>query len=164
MKATNPAFADFIAYVSRVVAPLSLSDAAVAQLARASELRVFTAKEHVWRAGDIADHLFFVHKGLIRTFYVDQTSGDETTQQFFGAGGLCADVMSFVARQASRQHIQAVEDSKIVCIPITGVVQTYDTDHALERFGRLMAQIGSRTCYLAARDPIRVSQSPPARH
>jgi CRP-like cAMP-binding protein len=147
MKETDPAFAKFIAYLSGVAAPLTLANATVAHLAGATEVRVFAAKEHVLSAGDIADHLFFVHRGLIRYYYLDKANGDEKTGQFFDAGSLYTDVTSFVAREASRQFIQALEDSEIVSIPHAAVVQAYDTDHALERFARLMLQralIGSQ--------------------
>ncbi len=141
MNASDPAFAKFIAYLSRIVTPLVLSNTTIAALASASDLREFKAKDHVLSAGDVADHLFFVHRGLIRYYYLDKENGNEKTGQFFDAGSLYTDVTSFASRQASRQYIQTLENSEIVFIPHAAVAQAYDADHALERFGRLMMQM-----------------------
>lgn len=100
------------------------------------------------RAGTIADEVFFVHQGLLRYYFHDPADdGQERTGQFFDEGIVATDAESFFMRTPAQQNFEALETSSIVGLPRAVLEASYDQDHAIERFGRLMLQealIGSQ--------------------
>lgn len=144
MDRTHPALAAFLVQIERAVAPLPV---AVGPWADAAEVRVHDKGADLLRAGDVAGHLYFVHKGLLRYYFVDPDSGDERTGQFFDEGSVYTDVASFIARVPATQSVQALERSEILRLPRSAIYAAYDADRAFERFGRLMleeALVGSQ--------------------
>jgi CRP/FNR family transcriptional regulator, anaerobic regulatory protein len=147
MNPSAPAFESFIAYFSKLVAPVLPSSETIQNIADASELLRVEAKDHVLRQGEVARHLYFVHSGLIRYYYLDAVSGEERTGQFFDANSVYTDMLSFLTVQPTTQFIQAIERTEIVCIPKHVISGTLISDHAIERFGRLAlerALVGSQ--------------------
>lgn len=147
IKPEDPAFEKFIQFVARAVEPLAISQAVIDRLAETAILRTAEKGVHVLEADEIAEHLFFISTGLVRYYYIDERGGEERTGQFFDADTVYTDVTSFVSQTRSRQYIQALEPSKILCISRKIIYEAYANDHAIERFGRLMleqALIGSQ--------------------
>jgi CRP-like cAMP-binding protein len=96
----------------------------------------------VLRAGDIADRLIYVSEGLLRYYYLDPQTGDERTGQFFDAGSIVSDVASFLTGAPATQTFESIETSVLLVIPKAALLQAYDDDHAIERFGRKMVEEG----------------------
>jgi CRP-like cAMP-binding protein len=147
IKTTDPAFQRFIQLVEHSVNPLTIEPAIIDRLAETATLRALEKGAHLLEAEQIADSLYFVSTGLLRYYYIDERGGEERTGQFFDANNVYTDVTSFVSQTASRQNIQALEPSKVVCISRKAIYDAYARDHAMERFGRIMieqALIGSQ--------------------
>jgi CRP-like cAMP-binding protein len=147
IKPTAPAFQKFIQLVDGVVNPLTITATVVAQLAETATIRNLAKGEHLVEAEQTVENLFFVNAGLVRYYYMDERGGDERTGQFFDAGAVYTDMTSFVSQTPSRQYIQALEPSEILCISRKAIYDAFARDHAIERFGRLMleqALIGSQ--------------------
>ena len=147
MLPSDVAFLRFAEFLARIVNPLTPTQRTLDALGQASYLRCYEKRQHLLRSGDIADCVYFVHSGLIRYYYLDDATGSERTGQFFDACSVYADVSSLVSGLPSRQFVQALERSEIVCIPQPALLKAYDDDHAIERFGRAMLQqalIGSQ--------------------
>jgi CRP-like cAMP-binding protein len=140
MDLAHPAFAAFMAFFSRNVAPLLPDSDVMAGMARMSELRSVAKLAHVVRVGEPFGHLLFVHEGLIRYYHLDEVTGDERTGQFFEEGAVYTDVASFLGGKPSTQYIQALSPCKILMIPGAEIRSALSTDHAMERFGRLMME------------------------
>lgn len=154
MRADDPAFLAFAAVVERAVAPLVPS---LAALAGAADRREVSKGDHLLRVGETARHLLFVHVGMLRYYYTDAASGEERTGQFFDEGRVFTDAASFIAQVPSTQSIEALEPGTVLGLPRAAVYAAY-TDHALERFGRIMVEealVGSqrRAANLLTRAP-----------
>lgn len=147
IRASDPAFQRFVLLVEHAVNPLKVAPAMLDRLAETASLRTLEKSEHLLEADQIADNLYFVNTGLVRYYYLDERGGEERTGQFFDANSVYTDVTSFVSQTPTRQYIQALEPSEIVCIARQAIYDAYACDHAMERFGRLMleqALIGSQ--------------------
>lgn len=141
------AFQKFVQLVEGAVVPLTMTPPVVNRLAETATFRTFDKGEHLLEADQVASNLFFVNRGLIRYYYIDERAGEERTGQFFDENSVYTDVLSFGAQTPSSQYIQALEASEILCIPRNAIYDAYADDHALERFGRLMfekALVGSQ--------------------
>ncbi|MEM9715333.1 MAG: Crp/Fnr family transcriptional regulator [Pseudomonadota bacterium] len=138
----------FMARVERAVAPLVPSDATKAHLFSGVVHRKIAKGQHLLRAGAVANEVFFVHQGLLRYYFHDPADdGAEKTGQFFDEGIVVTDAESFLTRAVAVQNFEALEPSSIVVLPRTILYESYETDHAMERFGRLMleeALVGSQ--------------------
>jgi CRP-like cAMP-binding protein len=140
MSPDHPAFRDFAASVARAAAPLVPTPPVLERLAQASELRVTASNGHFLRIGEMADHILFVVRGLLRFYYLDGETGMERTGQFFDEGRIMTDVESYYARVPARLAIQALEKSEVLALPRTAIHAAFDADHAVERYGRLMVE------------------------
>jgi len=142
------ALAAFSSRLQAAVSPLVPGADAMARLHRGARHRVLAKGEHILRAGNVADEVFFVHQGLLRYYFNDPNDdGQERTGQFFDEGIVVTDAESFLARLPATQNFEALEKCSIVVLPRTVLTTGYDEDHAIERFGRLMLQealIGSQ--------------------
>lgn len=69
--------------------------------------------EIILRQGESCLHTFFVAKGLLRAYTIDQT-GKEHILQFAPENWLISDRSSVLFRDDSEQFIEAVEDSKVI--------------------------------------------------
>lgn len=147
MPLTTPTFEAFHATVSSAVAPLKPHSVVLASLAKTSDLKAFSKGDHLLRAGDVATHLFFVSRGLLRYYFLDDATGEERTGQFFDEGQVFTDAASFLAQAPATQSINALEPGEVLRIPRAALYDAYAADHAMERFGRLMlenALVGSQ--------------------
>src|SRR5262249_37434343 len=60
------------------------------------------------RAGDRAEHCFFVARGLVRELYVDD-AGKEYTRTFLGEGDITGSLLDLLSRAPAVTWIQALE-------------------------------------------------------
>lgn len=132
----------FLELLRRQAHPIAPDEAALSRLAAATRVIAVAKGEKVLRAGDVAEHLFHIDRGLLRYFYRDAATGDERTGQFFDAGGIVTDAASFLTGAPATQTIEAVEDSILLLVPRRALLLAYDEDHATERFGRKMVEAG----------------------
>jgi CRP-like cAMP-binding protein len=140
MDVEHPAFAAFLEFFTRNVAPLLHDRDVMMDVARLSELRSVTKLSHLVAAGEPFKHLLFVHEGLIRYYYLDEVTGDERTGQFFEKGAVYTDVSSFLSGHPSTQYVQALSPCQILMIPRAAIYAAFNADHSMERFGRLMLE------------------------
>jgi CRP-like cAMP-binding protein len=148
MDIEHPAFVAFARFFVDAIAPLSAAESTLKGYASAARIYAAEKGTHLLTSGEIADQLFFVHIGLLRYYYLDDVSGDERTGQFFDRNSVYTDVRSFVGQQISRQFVQALEPSEILCLPRAEIYRSFECDHAAERFGRIMVEralIGSQS-------------------
>ncbi len=68
-------------------------------------------KEIILQAGHLSRHIYFIQKGLLRTFYYED--GHEINSGFMLEGDMLAAVQSFFYQSASIESIQAIEDSRL---------------------------------------------------
>ena len=75
---------------------------------------VIQAKTTLLLEGDIANYLYFINEGCLRTFFNDE--GKDITFQFFFEHQVVCSFESFQSNEASLFTIETIEDSKVTII------------------------------------------------
>ena len=148
MTEKEAALAAFSTRLRDAVQPLQPAEGAMTRLMQRVRHQSLKKGEHALRAGSVVKDVFFVHQGLLRYYFNDPGDGGvERTGQFFDDGMVVTDAESFLTQTPGDQSFQALEPTSIVVIPRAALFDGYDSDHGIERFGRLMleeALIGSQ--------------------
>ena len=71
--------------------------------------------EHLFRSGEIARHVYFIDKGCLRQYYINN-NGEERTIYFKVEDGWCSELVSFLDNKPTELNLQALEDSKLQII------------------------------------------------
>ena len=71
--------------------------------------------QHLFRAGDIARYVYYVEKGCLRQYYVNNNS-EERTIYFKTEGGWVSELVSFLDNTPTDLNVQALEDSTLQII------------------------------------------------
>lgn len=90
------------------------------------------------RDGQICNKLYFIDKGLGRSFYLKE-DGKEITQWFFIEGKIMSSVESFFQQIPSLYYLQMLEDSVVYSITRENIDMLFNKYHNMERFGRLLS-------------------------
>jgi CRP-like cAMP-binding protein len=71
--------------------------------------------EHLFQAGDIAKHIYFIKKGCLRQYYIN-SSAIERTVQIEIEMGFCSELESFLCNTPTDLNLQALEDCELLRI------------------------------------------------
>jgi len=117
-----------------------LSDAATeafSAVAREEEL----PKGHLLiKAGTVCNYIYFIEKGLSRTFYYKD--GKDITDWISAEGSFAASVVSFITRQPDIRNVELLEPSNICAVSYNNLEHLYTQYHEIERLGRLLVSFG----------------------
>lgn len=113
-----------------------------------AEQKIFTSllkhrkirkKQYLLQAGEICRYENFVTKGLVRAYTVDD-KGQEHVAMFGMEEWWISDLYSFLTNTPATQHIDALEDSEILCIEKPDLEKLYIEIPKFERFFRVLMQ------------------------
>lgn len=93
-------------------------------------------EEIILRPGDSCNHTFFVAKGLLRAYTLDE-GGKEHILQFAPENWLISDRSSVLFDGVSEQFIDAVEDSEIILIETGFFEKLAEMSPSFQRFNTL---------------------------
>ena len=79
------------------------------------EIKEYQKNEIILNAGEICNYLYFIDKGLLRTFHVN-ANGSEFTRLIVSENKFCTILLSFQERIASPATIQALENTIVFAI------------------------------------------------
>ena len=96
-------------------------------------------KQNLLAEGSICKHNYFVAKGLLRMFFVNER-GVEQTIQFALENWWMADYTSFERQQPSEYYIQDVEKTEVLAISNDEQEALLQQHPAMERYFRLVHQ------------------------
>jgi len=96
-------------------------------------------KEYLLTEGQVCKFNYFVEKGCIRMFYINDKIVEQTTQFALEEWWL-SDYFSFAKQLPSQYSIQAVEKSLVVAIDYQLQDKLFDEIPQLERYFRIMMQ------------------------
>lgn len=108
--------------------------------------------------GSFNRNVYFVEKGLIRSFYIEK--GKEITTNFYTEGKLAANTDTLFNQKDSRYSIDALEDSELLYINYLELEEFCENSVTASNFsrfilGKLMTQMAARITdlqYLSARE------------
>ena len=126
----------FIAHIRRYV---DLSEQDVAKIESCVHLVELKKREYLLTEGQVCKSNYFVEKGCIRMFYVNDKMAEQT-MQFALESWWLSDYFSFAKQLPSQYSIQAVEKSLVVAIDYQLQDKLFDEVPQLERYFRIMMQ------------------------
>lgn len=106
---------DFEKLTSLVKSRVNLPSLEEELICRYFEIKEIHKHEILVNTGDICNYLYFVEKGLLRTFHIN-SNGSEFTRLIVPENKFCTILVSFRDRIASPATIQALENSKLLMI------------------------------------------------
>jgi CRP-like cAMP-binding protein len=92
-----------------------VSDKDCARLIQLFETVEVKKNQHLYRAGEVARHVYFVELGCLRQYYINN-NGQERTIYFKTENGWCSELVSFLDNKPTELCVQALEDSKLQMI------------------------------------------------
>ncbi len=102
-------------------------------------LKSFTKGELILRENEVCDKIFFLNKGFVRMYYVDE-NGNEINYRFTDSCNFFVDFQSFLIKKPSRFFWQAMQKVEVITISYQIVQEIYKTSATWNLFGRLMAE------------------------
>ncbi|AFL79540.1 cAMP-binding protein [Aequorivita sublithincola DSM 14238] len=103
---------DFTSYLMKTV---GLAEAEAEQLSFPLKRKTYEKGSILLKKGDVCQHSFFVEKGLLRSYMLDE-SGKEHVIQFAPENWFIVDRSSVYFNDPSESYIEAVEDTETVFI------------------------------------------------
>ncbi len=103
------------------------------------KLKKLKKKQYLLQEGDVSRHQYFVEKGCLRTYTVDE-KGQEHIIQFAIEDWWTGDMYSFLTQTPARYTIDAIEDAELLCIEKNALEELYIKVPKFERFFRHLLQ------------------------
>lgn len=89
------------------------------------------------RQGEICNSLYFVEKGMGRSYYLNE-NGKDITQWFFGVGKFMSSVDSFFQQTPSLYYLEVLQDATLYSISKEDMDRLFAKYHKMEKMGRLV--------------------------
>jgi CRP-like cAMP-binding protein len=96
-------------------------------------------KQYLLQEGDIARHEYFVTKGCLRTYTIDE-KGQEHIVQFAIEDWWTGDMYSFLTQTPGKYTIDALEDSELLCLEKSALEELFIKVPKFEKFFRHLLQ------------------------
>lgn len=116
---------------------VSLSESEVQVLNHFVKSKSFKKKEFLLSGGQVCRSMYFVEKGCVRMFFINEKSAEQITQ-FAIDGWWIADYTSFNDNEASEYFIQTIEPSVMKSIDIAVLDDLLKELPQLERYFRII--------------------------
>ena len=92
-----------------------VSDKDCARLIQLFEPLETKRNEHLFRSGEIARYVYFIERGCLRQYYINN-NGEERTIYFKVENGWCSELVSFLDNKPTELCLQALENSRLQII------------------------------------------------
>lgn len=101
--------------VSQLRLEYKLSDKDCTKLIPLFEPLEVKKNKHLFQSGNIAKYVYFIEKGCVRQYYINN-NGEERTIYFKVEGGWASELVSFLDNTPTELNLQALEDCKLQII------------------------------------------------
>lgn len=99
----------------------------------------FKTKTILLKAGEICTHSFFVTKGILRSYNMDE-NGVEHVVSFACPGWWIADMYSFLSQRPGQLYIEVNEEAEVLIISKEDQDKMYQEVPKMERFFRILIE------------------------
>ncbi|WP_442266803.1 Crp/Fnr family transcriptional regulator [Tenacibaculum sp. ZS6-P6] len=125
------------------------------------ETKKLKKKEYLLKQGQICQGIFFLSKGLIRTFHINN-DGKEINTSFYLQNDFLREIESMTNNIPSVKNIQAIEDSTVFYIDKDKLTKLYEKSVFYQKMGRMILEklIISEQKYSS----LQISHSPKERY
>ncbi len=121
-----------------ILSVVNLPDDVLAEMLLAFTPTHLPKGTQILQQGKTCKKLFYIEKGLARSYYYND-KGKDVTVWFFSDNNIMVSVESFFQQKPSLYHMELLEDSTLYYIDYQKLQQLFDQYHGIERFGRLLA-------------------------
>ncbi|MBW8325181.1 MAG: Crp/Fnr family transcriptional regulator [Prolixibacteraceae bacterium] len=129
-------YPNFISHIRKYV---ELDDHSVARLNQYISPLKLKRKEFLLKEGQICQSIYFVEKGCLRMYFIDDKLNEQITQ-FALEHWWIADHFSFLDNKPSPYFIQTIEKSEILAISTTSFEEMLRELPQMERYFRIIVQ------------------------
>jgi CRP-like cAMP-binding protein len=136
---------------------ITLSDSDFEHFSSYFTLKKLRKRQYLLQQGDICRHLYYVNKGCLRSFEVDNAD-KEHILQFSVEDWWVGDMVSSLTQTPSQINIECLENCEILQIEQVALEKLYFEIPQLERFFRIITQ----NAYIAAQRRLLAVMSKPA--
>lgn len=98
----------------------------------------FRAKSTIIDQGKKVDSIYFINKGLLRTYYL--LNGKEINTYFACDKQFITSYSGFISQTPSIEYLEAIEDSSVYSISFATLTELYKADAKFEKLGRILAE------------------------
>lgn len=96
-------------------------------------------KNHLYTSGEVCKYMYFVEKGLLRNYYLNE-KGEDITIQFGFEEHWVGDLYSFFSGDNTNMNVEALEDTDYLFIGRDDFEKALLNIPKLERFFRILIQ------------------------
>lgn len=123
---------------NRLSAICPLTEACTTALLASITFRKVAKKELILREGEICRHIYFIEKGLVRSYYCKEEQ--EITSWFMKAGDVIISVNSFYSQRPGYEYIEALEDTELAGITYQQLQELYSRFNEMNTIGRILTE------------------------
>lgn len=103
------------------------------------EVKTLKKKEYLLKQGQISRGVFFLSKGCLRTFHINE-KGKDTSASFYFPNDFLREIESVTNNIPSQKSIQALEDSIVFYIDKSKLKNLYETSSFYQKLGRIILE------------------------
>ena len=104
-----------------------------------TETKTYKAKTILLKAGEVCTHSFFVTKGILRSYTIDE-NGVEHVMSFACPGWWIADMYSYLSQRPGQLYIEVNEDADVILLSKENQEHLYNAIPKTERFFRILIE------------------------
>jgi CRP-like cAMP-binding protein len=97
--------------------------------------------KYLLEPGQVNDRLYYIHKGLLRCFYMKEEEGKpdkDVSTQFMRERDVCVSVLSFYGRAQSFEYIEVMEPCEVFSITYDQLEAIYQKYFSFNYIGRVL--------------------------
>jgi CRP-like cAMP-binding protein len=122
-----------------LMAVYPLSDALKEFLAQRVKIHKFKTGHILLEPGEVANHIYFITKGLLRAYYTDD-EGEEQTFWLMMENDMMASAYSFFTRRPGELTIEVIEECELISIDYETLEEVYKEFIEFNIVGRILTQ------------------------
>ena len=127
-----------MSFLSHLSSVISVSKDLEAELKSVTKQITISKDESIIDINNRCNDLFFVEKGLLRGYYIDD--GKEITNWFAQEGEFATNLYAFISKKSSSETIEALEDCTLIQLPYSSLQSLYLKFPETERLGRIITE------------------------
>jgi CRP-like cAMP-binding protein len=120
----------------RAIQPLS--EALRDHLEDSLRQKTLDKKDFLLKTGQVCGNIYFVEKGLLRSFYIKDEK--EISSGFSKEGDICVSPESFLTQQYSQESIHALEDTTVWYLSYDELQRIYREFPEFNKIGRVLLE------------------------
>lgn len=129
-------YPNLIKHINRYI---TLNEASEALLCKHIKSVSLKKRDFLLKEGEVCKSIYFVEKGCLRMYFVNDKLSEQITQFALDSWWLC-DFFSFMDNKPSEYFIQTVEQSEVLCIDAAAYEALCKELPEMERYFRIVMQ------------------------